>query len=224
MSDIVFVIPALNEELNIGGVVADIITKYPTSKIIVVDDGSIDNTGRIAEENGATVLKHIINLGQWAALRTGFTAALMNKPKIIVTIDADGQHDPQDIEKMLSLILEDEADIVIGSRFINNDPEMITHRRIGIKAFNNILRLFTGLHVSDCTSGFKAMKVSVIEDSINMISENQYGALEFLMCLNAKSYRLIERPIKNITSDKSSKGSLKYGINLLRTILNSKYW
>jgi glycosyltransferase involved in cell wall biosynthesis len=225
LSDINFVIPALNEEPNIGSVVADILTKYPKSKVIVVDDGSIDNTGRIAAESGATVLKHIINLGQWAALKTGFIAALMNKPEIIVTLDADGQHDPKDIEKILSPILDDEADIVLGSRFIeNSNSEMMAHRRIGIKAFNNILKFCTGIRVSDCTSGFKAMKVSVIKDSINMISENQYGALEFLMCLNAKGYRLIERPIKNVASDKSSKGSLKYGINLLRTILNSKYW
>jgi len=198
---------------------------FPESRVIVVDDGSEDNTGEIARECGAIVLRHALNLGQWSALRTGFIAALWNAPEIIVTLDGDGQHDPEDIENILSPILKDEADIVIGSRFIEPDNgEMVKHRRLGINFFNNLLKFFIGIHVSDCTSGFKAMKSTVIENSINMISENQYGALEFLICLNARGYKLLEKPIKNIGSNKSSKGSLKYGFNLLRTILNSKYW
>jgi glycosyltransferase involved in cell wall biosynthesis len=220
-----FVIPALNEEKTIGNVVSDILSLYPESKAYVVDDGSTDGTAKKAEENGAKVLRHELNLGQWSSLRTGFIAALQDDPEVIVTLDGDGQHDPLEIYKILSPILKEEADIVIGSRFITeNNGDMIIHRKFGIQFFNNILKIFTGIDVSDCTSGFKAMKPSVIENSINMISENQYGALEFLICLNSKGYILKERPIKNISSDKSSKGSLKYGLNLLRTILNSRYW
>ncbi|EHR79127.1 glycosyl transferase [Thermococcus litoralis DSM 5473] len=110
------IIPAYNEELTIGSVVA-LAKKY--GDVLVVDDGSKDRTSEIAQKAGAIVIRHEVNKGKGAALKTGFGYALANGYDVIVTIDADGQHNPDEIPLLLKPILEGEADLVIGSRYLN---------------------------------------------------------------------------------------------------------
>ncbi len=216
------VIPAYNEEKTIGKVVRGIKELDPRINVIVVDDGSDDATFKVAEEAGATVVRHPINLGQWAALRTGFTISLMNDADIIATLDGDGQHDPTDLHTVIQPILLGKADLVIGSRFMNDEkPKMPFYRYFGIKFFNSLLRLFTGVRLTDCTSGFKAYRASLILLLLSKLKENQYGALEVIVKARRLGARICERPIKSLAAVKTSKGKLKYGYNLLRSLLNA---
>ncbi len=214
------VIPAYNEEDSVGSVVEGLKRSGMNLRIIVIDDGSRDGTADRARAAGALVARHPLNLGQWGALRTGFRLALMDGAEVVVTLDGDGQHAPEEIEGLVQPIIRGEADFVVGSRFISGDsPRMPIHRFYGIKFFNFIMKLRTGLNLTDCTCGFKAYRASVVNYMVPRLGENQYGALESIIGVAGKGYRLIEVPVKSLPSLKSSKGRLRYGVNLLRTIL-----
>lgn len=153
MSHITAIIPAYNERLTIGSVV--ISTKIHVDKVIVVDDGSNDHTAEIAEIAGAEVIKHPENRGKGAALKTGFHAA--ENTDIILTIDGDGQHDPEEIPKLVKPIENGEADIVNGSRYLekkeNGTP---AYRRLGQTVLDTATNLNSGLKITDSQSGFRA--------------------------------------------------------------------
>ena len=215
------IIPAYNEENTIDDVLYEISHLDDNYQIIVVDDGSIDKTATIARKHSKVeVISHPVNLGQWAALRTGFIAALQNKSKIIVTFDADGQHDSKYIQELTTPILRKEAEIVSGSRFIlNSVGEVTTHRKIGIRFFNWIMGIITNQSYSDCTCGFKAIDAEYLRTVLTDLKENQYGTLEFLIKMSKSNIRITEVPIPLLESPISSKGVLKFGYNLLRTII-----
>jgi glycosyltransferase involved in cell wall biosynthesis len=122
---VLIVIAAYNEERAISDVIAALKKEgYKGNEIIVVDDGSKDNTAEKAKRSGATVLKHAINRGQGAALRTGMDYAIMNHADIIVHFDADGQHNPKEIKDVILPIIKKEADVVLGSRFLGRAPNI----------------------------------------------------------------------------------------------------
>jgi glycosyltransferase involved in cell wall biosynthesis len=156
------IIPALNEEISIGSMV--IKTKKYADHVIVVDDGSTDETAEIARDAGADVIIHPRNKGKGYALKTGFFAASQNGTKVIVTIDADGQHNPSDIPRVIKHIISGDADMVIGSRYLNDNIPI--YRRIG----QEILDRATNLNcvkngekrISDTQSGFRAFSVSTL--------------------------------------------------------------
>jgi len=110
-------IPAYNEELTVGSVVA-LARKY--GDVLVVDDGSTDRTSEIAQRAGAVVIRHPVNRGKGAALKTGFEYALSREYEVVVTLDADGQHNPDEIPLLMEPIIRGEADLVIGSRYLND--------------------------------------------------------------------------------------------------------
>jgi len=212
-------IPAYNEEKTVGEVINGLKQLDLNLKIIMVDDGSRDKTAERAREAGATVVRHVVNLGQWGALRTAFTVSLLNHAEIVVTLDGDGQHSPKDLPSLVQPLLRNEADFVIGSRFMNiTKPDMHTYRYLGIKFFNKILRLNNGLELSDCTSGYKAYRASLVARLLPRLRENQYGALEAIIQASKLGARICERPITSIPSEKTTKGTLRYAYNLLRTI------
>ena len=150
------IIPALNEEISIGSMV--IKTKKYADHVIVEDDGSTDNTAEIARVAGADVVVHPKNKGKGEALKTGFYTACQNGTKIIVTIDADGQHDHSEIPKVIEHILSGEADMVIGSRYLNGNSIPL-YRRIGQKILDRATNINGGTHVTDTQSGFRAFAV-----------------------------------------------------------------
>lgn len=120
-----------------------------------MDDGSTDNTSEIAQLAGANVIKHLSNKGKGAALKTGFKS--VNGQDIIITMDSDGQHNPEDIPKLINPILNGEADIVNGSRYINgSDEETPFYRRIGQKILDKATYFNSGINISDSQSGFRA--------------------------------------------------------------------
>ena len=215
-------IPALNEEENIGKVIEGLKDLDLNLNIMVLDDGSNDKTAEEAEMRGAKVIRHMVNLGQWAALRTLFHISIMEKGGIVVTLDADGQHSPENLTAIIDLLLRGEADLVIGSRFKEqNKPHMPTHRYFGIKFFNKIMKLRTGFELTDCTSGYKAYRVELLSKLLPKLEENQYGALEVIIEASKLERRVCEIPIISNQSNKTTKGRLRYAYNLLRTIIKS---
>ena len=153
VGEITAILPAYNEEVSIGSIVLRTL-KY-ADRVIVVDDGSLDRTAEVASLAGAQVLRHEMNMGKGAALKTGF--ASLNGDAVIVTIDTDGQHDPADIPRLVDPILQGEADMVNGSRYLNgNKKDTPIYRRVGQKVLDAATNIGCGLSITDTQSGFRA--------------------------------------------------------------------
>jgi glycosyltransferase involved in cell wall biosynthesis len=165
VSRIVAIVPAWNEAGAIGGVVDEILAFDSTIDVVVIDDASADQTVAIAERHGATVLPLLFNVGIGGAVQTGFRYARDEGYEIAVRLDGDGQHDASELEKLITPIRAGEADLVIGSRFV--DPaggyRPPFARRMGIRVFASLVSLLGGQKVSDTTSGFSAMNRAGIE-------------------------------------------------------------
>lgn len=216
MNEVIAVIPAFNEEEFIESVILK--AKYYADRVIVVDDGSQDNTGRIAERTRVIVLSHLINLGKGSALRTGVKAALKFKPEFIVVLDADGQHNPEDIPRLINLLKENDLDIVIGSRTIKKGMPLI--KRIGNSFIYELNKFLFDADIKDTQSGFKAFK----SNAVNKIKWNSNGySLESEMAMNIGKNKLKfkETPIQTIYSNKYKGTSVLDGIKIFLYML---YW
>lgn len=185
-------IPAFNEEKNIGTIVAKLKKKY--DHVIVCDDGSTDMTATIASSLGACVVKHEKNLGYGSAIKTIFNEARKIGGDILVTFDADGQHQISEIDSTLQPISENKADIVIGSRFLGKTKDLPKYRKIGIKTITGLTNVMTGSKITDSQSGFRAYAKKVLEE----ISPTESGmgiSTEILIKASKKQMRITEIPI-----------------------------
>jgi len=171
------IIPAYNEAPLIGQVISEVAPHV--NQVIVVDDGSTDQTGLVADQAGAQVITHPINRGQGAALQTGITFALNQGADVIVTFDADGQLLASEIDSMVKPILTGEAQVVLGSRFLNQNPDTKIPRskRLVLKAAVMITRLYTGLAITDTHNGMRAFsrqaagQIEICQDGMAHASE-----------------------------------------------------
>ena len=189
---VVIGIPAYNEEKNIGAIVAKLKKKY--DHILVCDDGSSDMTQVIASSLGAIVVKHPTNLGYGAAIKTIFNEAKKIDCDILVTFDADGQHQISEIDIILKPIIDNQADLVIGSRFLGQTKDLPKYRKIGIKAITGLTNVMTGSKITDSQSGFRAYSRKVLKE----ISPTESGmgiSTEILIKSSKKEMRIIEIPI-----------------------------
>ena len=201
---LIAIIPAFNEERTIGEVILKL--KQYVDQIIVIDDGSKDNTCQVAVQSGAKVYRHLINRGLGGALGTGIKAALLDEADIIVTLDADDQHDPDEIPKLIKPIIEGEADIVIGSRFLVHQP-MPLFRRMGIPFFNLITFLLFGIWSTDSQSGMRALNKKAAQNLEIYARGVMEASPEILKEIKTKQLKLKEVPIKSIYTPYSlSKG------------------
>lgn len=155
------IIPAYNEGEVIRGVIAEV--KRVCPNVVLVDDGSADDTADHALAAGATVLRHPINLGQGAALQTGIEFAKRQNAKFVVTFDADGQHDINDVLPMVKMLCERNLDVVLGSRFIGNVIGMTIARRALLYAAVLFTRMTTGLKLTDAHNGLRVFTRCGIE-------------------------------------------------------------
>jgi glycosyltransferase involved in cell wall biosynthesis len=158
----VAVIPAFNEELTIGSIV--LLTKPYVGKVIVVDDGSSDRTASIALEAGAEVLRMERNGGKAKAVLTGLERAGEHSPRCVVLLDGDGQMDPAEIPQVAAPILSGEADLVIGSRFVEGQSDVPRHRLIGINVLNKVTNLTSHVNLTDTQSGYRAMSGTALDN------------------------------------------------------------
>lgn len=155
---VLLIIPAYNEAENIGRVVENLIRNFPQYDYVVVNDGSSDGTGELCMEKGYQVLNLPINLGIGGAVQTGYRYALKYGYDIAVQIDGDGQHDVSYVKDVINPLVNDEADVVIGSRFLRREGfQSSRSRRIGINILSDLIWLCTGQRIRDVTSGFRAV-------------------------------------------------------------------
>jgi glycosyltransferase involved in cell wall biosynthesis len=151
------IVPALNEEASIAGVVGELLAYDPGLRVVVVDDGSTDRTAEVARASGAKVISLPFNLGIGGAVQTGFRYAWEQGFDVAVRADGDGQHDPAELDAILRPVLADEADVAVGSRFIGGDGYRSSRsRRAGIRLLATIVSALTRQRVTDPTSGFQA--------------------------------------------------------------------
>jgi len=207
-------IPAFNEEKNI----AAIITKLAdvTDTIIVCNDGSSDLTSDIAEKMGAFVINHEKNLGYGAAIRSIFLKAKELDGDILVTFDADGQHRIEDIEKVTKPIIDQEVDLVIGSRFLDeSEKEVPRYRKVGIKVITKITNASIKKQLTDSQSGFRAYSKKVL----NELNPSELGmgiSTEILIKASNKNFRITEVPIKILYSgDTSTHNPVSHGSSVI---------
>ena len=207
-------IPAFNEEKNI----APIITKLTNiaDKIIVCDDGSTDLTSKISEKLGALVIKHEKNMGYGAAIRSIFLKAKDLNAEILVTFDADGQHRVQDIQNVINPIINGESEIVIGSRFLDeNEKDVPTYRKVGIKVITKITNATIKEKLTDSQSGFRAYSKKVI----NELNPSELGmgiSTEILIKASSKNFRISEVPIKiTYSGDTSTHNPISHGSSVI---------
>lgn len=201
-TDVWITIPAYNEASSIGRVVKDL-QSNGYHNILVVDDGSKDETLRIATEAGATVLQHLINRGQGAALRTGISfIAEQYRPRVIVTFDADGQHRPSDIPALIAPVLADEADIVLGSRFLQPNSSVPALRKLILRCGVTFTNIISQIKLTDTHNGLRALG----EKAYGLIEIHHRGmehASEIIDEISRHRLRYAECPVTIIYSDYS---------------------
>jgi len=185
-------IPAYNEEKNIGSIILRL--KKFSDTIIVCDDGSTDLTVEIAERMGAKVIKHQKNQGYGAAIKTIFQNVSKMNIEGLVTFDADGQHRIQDIEKVLHPIKKNLADIVIGSRFLEESENIPKYREVGIKAITELTNFVGGTKITDSQSGFRAYSKKVLE-KIKPTESGMGISTEILIKAQKLEFKIVEVPI-----------------------------
>lgn len=186
------VVAAYREEDSISAVVRDL--RRVGATVVVVDDGSSDATASTARSEGAHVLRHLINRGQGAALQTGLTYALACGASHVITFDADGQHDPNEIAAMLAPLLDGSADVVLGSRFLGSTPGMSRRRRWVLRVAVAFTRIMTGLQVTDTHNGFRAFTRDAAS-KIHLRQDRMAHASELLDQISQHELRVHEIPV-----------------------------
>lgn len=163
MLKVLIIIPAFNEEGNIEKVVNNLIENFPQYDYLIVNDGSVDETKQICINNRYRVINLVVNMGIGGAVQTGYRYAKDNNYDIAVQIDGDGQHDVAFLEEMLHPIENGQADVVIGSRFVEKEGFQSSGvRRIGINFLSILGKILTGVRVKDITSGYRAVNARFI--------------------------------------------------------------
>lgn len=210
-------IPAFNEEKNIGAIVAKLRQKY--DYVVVCDDGSSDMTSTIASSLGARVVKHEKNLGYGAAIKTIFNEAKKTDCDILVTFDADGQHQISEIDSILAPLYEDKADIVIGSRFLGESKDLPKYRKIGIKTITGLTNVMTGSKITDSQSGFRAYSSKVLREILP--TESGMGiSTEILIKASKKEMRIVEVPITiTYEGDSHSQEPISHGTSVIMSTI-----
>jgi glycosyltransferase involved in cell wall biosynthesis len=218
-SGVYLVIPAFNEGSALGEVIAGVVGRFPS--VVVVDDGSVDGTAGVALAAGATVLVHPVNLGQGAALQTGLRYALRMGARYIVTFDADGQHDADDIPRMIEALERSGADVALGSRFLAGSTTNATRaRRLLLKAATVFTRLTTGLRVTDAHNGMRVLTAAGAE-RLRIRQNRMAHASEILEQIASERIAYVECPVNIRYTDYSrAKGQSGFeAVNILIDLL-----
>ena len=206
-------IPAYNEEKNIAAIIIKL--KKITDSIIVCDDGSSDMTSEISKNLGAVVISHKKNMGYGAAIRTIFQKSVELDSDILVTFDADGQHRIEDVSRVLHPLENNEADVVIGSRFLGKQSNVPNYRKLGIKVITQVTNSSIKTKLTDSQSGFRAYS----RQALSEISLSEIGmgiSTEILIKASSKGLRITEVPITILYSgDTSTHNPVSHGTSVL---------
>ena len=206
-------IPAFNEEKNIGKII--ITLKKITNDIIVCDDGSSDLTKEIAEGLGAKVISHTKNMGYGEAIKSIFNEAKKKESDILVTFDADGQHRAEDIMGLTKPIIDQQAEVVIGSRFLKNETNMPTYRKMGVKILTKVTNMSIKENLTDSQSGLRAYQKKVLQN-ISLTDSGMGISTEILIKSHQKKFRIVEVPVQILYGkDTSTQNPVSHGTSVL---------
>ncbi len=222
MKSYLIVVPAYNEQKYLPQVLFDILKNNPLADILVVNDGSTDDTSRIARQAGAVVLDIPCNIGYGGAIQTGFRFATEYGYDFVITMDGDAQHDPYSVKNLTETMTREEADVVIGSRFLGGSYKMGIFRRIGVRLFSQIARFYTGTEFTDPTSGFQLLNRKVF----SYLSEGNNYPLDYpdaniIMALHKMNFKVVEAPVRMVekTNGNSMHSGLKPILYVIRMFL-----
>jgi glycosyl transferase family 2 len=221
---IAILIPAYNEAENIGVVLGQIPAAVcgAGTEILVVDDGSRDGTGDVAAEHGAAVARHVTNRGGGAALRTGYRLMVESGALIVVTLDADGQHRPDEMERLVQPILDGEVDMSHGSRVLGHADRNHFARELGIVFFNRLVSFITRTHVTDCSNGYRAVRTTVLPQLV--LRQEQFHTSEFMIEAIKRGIPAKEVPItvdQRLHGHSKKPAAFRYGAGFANAIVRT---
>ena len=217
-------VPAYNEADSIG----DVLGRIPESvcgretAVLVVDDGSRDETGEVAARHGAAVARHVINRGGGAAVRTGYRLLVDSEADIVVTLDADGQHLPSEMERLVQPVLDGEVAVAHGSRVLGRADRNHVAREIGIVFFNRVVSLITRTHVTDCSNGYRAVRTDVLPQLV--LRQEQFHTSEFLIEAIKRGIPAEEVPVtvaKRLHGHSKKPAVFRYGVGFANAIVRT---
>jgi Glycosyl transferase family 2 len=221
---IAVVVPAYNEADSVGQVLDRIPTEVcgvPTA-VLVVDDGSRDATGDIARQHGAVVARHVINRGGGAALRTGYRLMAASGATVVVTLDADGQHLPSEMERLVEPVLSGEVALAHGSRVLGSSEPNHPAREAGIVFFNRVVSFITRTKVSDCSNGYRAVRTDVLPQLV--LRQEQFHTSEFLIEAIKRGIPAKEVPVtvaNRIHGHSKKPAVVRYGLGFANAIMRT---
>ncbi|MFQ5560738.1 MAG: glycosyltransferase family 2 protein, partial [Nitrospinota bacterium] len=195
VKEIAVIIPALNEARNLEKVLPLIPQEIQghSSGALVVDDGSSDDTVAVTRLSGYPVVSNPMKRGGGAALRLGYDIAVQGNAKILVTMDADGQHLPEEIEGLVAPIINDSADVVIGSRILGKYEQDSRLRLLGVHIFSFMINFIAGTRITDCSNGFRAFRVDAMKKVL--LLQDQFHTAELIIDAAKKGLRIGEAPV-----------------------------
>jgi Glycosyl transferase family 2 len=217
-------IPAYNEADSISWVldrIPDEVCGVPT-KVLVVDDGSRDGTGDVAVQHGAVVARHVINRGGGAALRTGYRLLADSGARIVVTLDADGQHLPSEMERLVEPVLSGEVAVAHGSRVLGDAEPNHYARELGIVFFNRVVSMITRTKVSDCSNGYRAVRADVLPQLV--LRQEQFHTSEFLIEAIKRGIPAKEVPVtvaRRLHGHSKKPAVVRYGLGFANAIVRT---
>lgn len=218
------VIPAYNEADSVAAVIAQVPPEacgLPTATL-VVDDGSRDETSDVAARAGAVVARHVINRGGGAALRTGYRLMSESGAKVVVTLDADGQHIPAEMERLVAPILAGEVDMAHGSRVLGEAEPDARARELGIVFFNKVVSFITRTSVSDCSNGYRAVRTAVLPQLV--LRQEQFHTSEFMIEAIKRGIPAKEVPVtvqKRLHGHSKKPAVVRYGLGFTNAIVRA---
>ncbi|CAN5759221.1 hypothetical protein BH23ACT11_BH23ACT11_25260 [soil metagenome] len=221
---ILIIVPAYNE----AGSILEVLERVPENvvglgtKIVIVDDGSEDGTEQVALSAGYPVAAHVVNRGQGDALRTGFEIAQREKADIVINLDADGQYKPEEIGPLVTPIINGDADFVLGSRFTGFYEESGSVRHVGVVFFSKLISLLTGVWITDCTNGFRAIRVSELHKLD--LREDRFNATEIILEALRHKLRFKEIPVtmlRRAEGESKKPKKLAYPLGVFRVIIET---
>ena len=221
---VAILIPAYNEAESI----AEVLDQMPVevcgvkTAVLVVDDGSRDGTGDVAAGHGAAVARHVINRGGGAALRTGYRLMVDSEAEIVVTLDADGQHLPSEMERLVKPILDGEVDVAHGSRVLGQAERNHVARELGIVFFNRLVSLITHTHVTDCSNGYRAVRATVLPQLV--LRQEQFHTSEFMIEAIKRGIPAKEVPItveRRLHGHSKKPAVVRYGLGFANAIVRT---
>jgi hypothetical protein len=221
---IAILVPAYNEADNIGTVLGQMPAEVcgVRTEVLVVDDGSRDGTGDVAAEHGALVARHVTNRGGGAALRTGYRLMVESGALIVVTLDADGQHLPSEMPRLVEPVLSGEVDVAHGSRVLGHADRNHFARELGIVFFNRLVSLITRTHVTDCSNGYRAVRTTVLPQLV--LRQEQFHTSEFMIEAIKRGIPAKEIPItveQRLHGHSKKPAVFRYGVGFANAIVRT---